>query len=73
MDSYKSTLKDKKEEKDKEIRENQQMIALLYNPSLSNDLNIVVDDNIEMLLRQSDTFNHVQNNFKKKKEMGAIK
>lgn len=49
------------------------MIALLYNPSLSNDLNIVVDDNIEMLLRQSDTFNHVQNNFKKKKEMDAIK
>lgn len=49
------------------------MIALLYNPSLTNDLNIVVDDNIEMLLRQSDTFNHVQNNFKKKREMDHIK
>ena len=48
-------------------------IAHFYNPSLTSDLNFVIDDNIETLLRQSDTFNHMQNNYKKKKEMDAIK
>ena len=37
------------------------------------DLNEIIDDNLTEMLNESDTFNKVQNSYKKKKEMSRVR